>query len=601
MLQSGGESVREDASETVSRDVLGLSAAQPVCFANLPGLFTAADAAGTARGIAVLFLSPWGLEEFLTRKFYRHLAERFSAIGVASLRFDFPGTANAVDTPGKDDLEAWARAVALAAAELRCLAGVSRIVLIGQGLGAGLAYQHAAASEDLAGLALLAPVFRGRLYLRELKLWSKFVDDGLGLSSGDRDKKPGTIAGIDMPDELAADLKNFSVSELDFQPSVPVLLAPKPEVQLDPFVTEKLSASGCSVTGTVYKDFETLLTGATPPELPLAFADELVRWLQSLPECQTLARVPARVPQAFALTGPSFSETPIRFGENNRLIGTLCEPLGRPASVSAVILSTSYDYQIGWGRMNVQLARQLAQQGVATLRFDGADIGDSPPVPGRRVQVLYDDAQVVDAQWALEVLKMRGLADNVVIVGRCSGAYTAFQAALHDRRWKACVTINPYGFHWRFVGLPRTLKEYWSRLSEPAKTARLREGRIEPAAAAINIFVRVADRAASALGKVFPQLPGIVQRNRKVHEAFQKLAAFGTRLTIVYSEGDEAMASFLINFGENSEGLTAYPNSKLHFIPNADHNLTPRPARECLFRIIEDEVQAMSRADSRKL
>lgn len=580
------------------REGVGLSASQPVVYEGLTGCFTAACGAGDPRGMAVLFLSPWGLEELLTRKFYRYLAERFAANGIASLRFDFPGTANALDEPAGCGLASWRDAIESSADELRALCGVSRIVVLGQGLGAGLAYEFAAGSRDTAALALLAPVFKGRGYLRELKLWSKFVDDGLGLRPEDRDSEPGTIAGIGMPEKLASDLKGFNATERDFRPQIPVLLAPRPELEIDPAVTEKLKSSGCALQNAVYRDYNVLLTDASPPVLPVAFADALVEWLKSLPEWHTQAAKPSRAPDVVPLVCGSFRETPLRFGENNRLAGILCEPVDRFIGVTVVILSTSYDYQIGWGRMNVQLARRLAEAGVATLRFDSAGIGDSPPVPGRKAQVLYDDSQIEDAELAYEALKSLGLAEKVMVVGRCSGAYTAFQAALRGPHWKGCISINPYAFHWRFIGLPHPLKEYWTKFTEPGLVARIRDGRIDLKAAAVNILVRLIDRAAQYCGGIFPGLPKITRRNRKVHQAFRKLADMGTRLTIVYSEGDEAMDTFLINFGSNAEGLATFPNTRLHFIPNADHNLTPSPAREKLFGIVEEEALALAGTES---
>jgi len=586
--------VNKDVKAIGDEEVPGLSAARPVVFGNLPGLFTAA--AGEPRNVAVLFLSPWGLEEFLTRKFYRHLAERFAKVGIASLRFDFPGTANAADAPEGDGIERFAEAVRLAADQLKELSGVSRIVVLGQGLGGGLAYQYAATADDLAGLALLAPVFKGRGYLRELKLWSKFVDDGLGLKPEDRDSAPGTIAGIDMAERLAADLKGFDASGPGLPLPLPVLLANKPGIPADPVVLEKLGAAGCQVTVSAYRDFDTLLTGVSPPELPLSFAEEVVEWLTGLPAWQKPASLASTLPETGQVFGDTWRETPLRFGKHNRLIGTLCEPTGPSNGVTAVILSTSYDCQVGWGRSSVLLARRLAGKGVTSLRYDGADIGDSPPVPGRRPQVLYTEEQADDAEVAFAALKQRGLADNCMVIGRCSGAYAAFRTALRGPHWKGCVVVNPYGFHWRFIGLPGTLKEYWARARSPDLSARLRSGRVHVTAAILNIAVRLLDRTASLVGRFVPRVPGIVQRNKIVHSQFRKLFGFGTRVTIVYSEGDEAMASFLVHFGKNSEGLAAFPNARLHLIPNADHNLTPRPAREKLFRIIEEEALALADA-----
>jgi hypothetical protein len=74
-------------------------AALPVTFEGTVGLYTPAAASTTPADVAVLFLSPWGFEEMCTRKLWRLLAERIAAHGVASLRFDYPGTGDALDTP----------------------------------------------------------------------------------------------------------------------------------------------------------------------------------------------------------------------------------------------------------------------------------------------------------------------------------------------------------------------------------------------------------------------------------------------------------------------------------------------------------------------
>ena len=64
------------------------SAAYPVAFSRTVGLFTPPLADHAACNCAVLFLSPWGLEEMCTRRVWRELPERFAAKGIASLRFD---------------------------------------------------------------------------------------------------------------------------------------------------------------------------------------------------------------------------------------------------------------------------------------------------------------------------------------------------------------------------------------------------------------------------------------------------------------------------------------------------------------------------------
>ncbi len=100
--------------------------------------------------------------------------------------------------------------------------------------------------------------------------------------------------------------------------------------------------------------------------------------------------------------GEGFTETPVRFGTNNRLVGILCTPrVAVAGKVAALLLSSGYDPMSGWARSSVRLARSLAAQGISSLRFDGANVADSPPMMGTSQQVLYDISQIIDVETLL--------------------------------------------------------------------------------------------------------------------------------------------------------------------------------------------------------
>ncbi len=205
------------------------SAALPVVFCGTTGLFTPPATGVEPLAGAALFLSPWGFEEMCTRKLWRELAERLAGAGIASLRFDYPGTGDALD--GGDfsgALAIWEDAVAAAAARLRHLSGASGLILIGHGLGATLAATMAPRLEAVQAVAMMAPVVSGRLYLRELAAWSKMVDDGLGLRKEQRIADRVSVAGLVMPDEIAAQVKDLSIEDIPAAPARRILMVERP-------------------------------------------------------------------------------------------------------------------------------------------------------------------------------------------------------------------------------------------------------------------------------------------------------------------------------------------------------------------------------------
>ena len=125
------------------------SAALPVSFAGTIGLFTPARDRATTT--AVLFASPWGFEELCTRKFWRLLAEQLGNAGMASLRFDYPGTGDALDDVDfSAGFSVWEDSLLVAADILKTLSGCDRLIIISQGLGCVLAERVA---DRLAGPA----------------------------------------------------------------------------------------------------------------------------------------------------------------------------------------------------------------------------------------------------------------------------------------------------------------------------------------------------------------------------------------------------------------------------------------------------------------
>ena len=90
-----------DGVESISssKPLDGMAAASPIVFSDTLGLFQ--RAAGPCLDTVVVFASPWGLEELCTtRKFWRIIADRLASRGIASLRFDWPGTGD-----GRDDID----------------------------------------------------------------------------------------------------------------------------------------------------------------------------------------------------------------------------------------------------------------------------------------------------------------------------------------------------------------------------------------------------------------------------------------------------------------------------------------------------------------
>lgn len=562
------------------------SAAMPVVFSDTVGLFM--PARGVASTSAVLFLSPWGLEEMFVRKLWRQMAERLSDAGVSSLRFDYPGTGDAADrTAYPHGLAAWADAAVDAARELRALSACDRIIIIAQGLGVVIAVEATRKIEDVHATAFLAPVVSGRSYLRELQLWARMIDDGLGLAEHQRAKEGVSIASLSMPPEVAADVRQLNLTASVVQPAPYSLVAVRGDRPSDEAFAVQIEMAGGSVARVPYAGYDAMVANPSASKVPRELVEDVANWVAGIGgEKRLSSPVQPPAPPYVFMAGAGFRETPVTFGEGDRLYGILCEPAGGRRGAIAVLLGTAYDRHAGWGRMGVSMARELAASGISSFRFDAANVGDSPPRAGFPDQVLYGKALAEDVKAAIDFIEERALGP-IMLVGRCSGAYQAFRSAVDDRRVRGVVIANPYVFEWdprwdvdealQFV--PRSLDTYRERLFQVETFRRLFSGRIDVARALANIAGAVGKRLFRGFRPLLDHLPGVGKLHQKVLASFRALAEREVRLAILYSENDVGFDHLVQHFGRDGEKLKRYPLVTVETIEQADHNLTPPEAR----------------------
>ncbi|CUX33405.1 conserved hypothetical protein [Agrobacterium fabrum str. J-07] len=589
MARSMAIDISERTGSDSSLDALSLSGigldgavAHPVSFDGLAGIFHPARR-DVRQAHAVLFVSPWGMEELCSRKFQRVLAERLAARGVASLRFDYLGAGDAFDPEDAGRAADWLSDTRAAFAYLKRLSGCAEVVVVAQGLGCLIAAQALTDAVGAGSMAFLAPVVSGRAYLRELAMWSSMIDDGLGLRPGQRLAEAGAIAGMTMPEGVADAVKKTNLANLVAAPAHTILVLSRPGRVTDADFAKHLAAIGCEVEEAAFSGYDDLVSSPTLSKISGDVVNRLVDWVLS----QTHAESPANTGENIILNTPQrgrgFIEQPVQFGDGGRLFGVFCRPHDREAVSSVLLLGAAYDRHAGWGRLSVQMARTLAREGVASLRFDAANIADSPPVKNAPDQVLYDAAQNDDVAAALDFLGTRGKGPFIA-AGRCSGAYLAFNGALADDRIGAVVAVNPVVFHWRkgrsvdeaLHKRPRSFGEYSQRFRQGATFKRLISGDVDVASAGLNILKATMKRLSTKTARLFRRGS---EEGRAVFGAFDRLKAKNTAVHLLYSDNDDGLEHFQYYFDADGDGLAAYRNVSLTIIPDADHNLSTPEAK----------------------
>ncbi|MDX7951211.1 alpha/beta hydrolase [Lichenihabitans sp. Uapishka_5] len=589
---------------TASHRITGaaLPPSEPVVFTGFTGTYQAPPVAPRR---AVLMLSPVGYEELCSRTFWTVLSERLAAAGVASLRFDYPGTGNALDAE-PDDLEDWRLAAREAMDALRHRSGLSRIDVLGQSLGASLAALWGMRLGPVDALVLLEPAVSGRAYLRGLKAWGTAVAAASGLGSDAADAARYTVAGLTVPQTLLATMVKLDLGTLQEAPCRRALVLAQPGSPARKSLTARLEDLGVSVDTGDYPGYPALLTDPTLAKVPDDTIARVVTWMTAL-AAETASEVApvADLAMPTVLQGDGFMETPIRFGPGLRLAGVLCEPTRRtPDTPALVIAGAGRDYHMGWGRAAVRQARGLARCGTATLRFDGGGIGDSRPAEDAPDEFLYSRHMCDDLRAAVDRLENAGYG-TIGLVGRCSGAWAAFTLAVADARISSVALINIGHFNWdtsknladviQFA--QRSVGDLGTTLMRRDGWRRLLTGQLNLRGAWRFLGRQLSRHLFRRYAALLGRLTAESRRYHDVHAQLARLRQRDVRVLLAYSERDSSVEELRSFMGADLRKLHRYPGIAVRHVAGADHNFTRGAAQEALLELLLAFSEPTSPAD----
>jgi hypothetical protein len=218
--------------------------------------------------------------------------------------------------------------------------------------------------------------------------------------------------------------------------------------------------------------------------------------------------------------------------------------------------------------------------------MDATDVGDaSGPLSDAPLR-LYDERHIDDARAGFDWLLARGLGP-VLPVGRCSGAYAAFNAAARDERIGDMILVNQLRYIWERDGAFELASEkvghYRKQVKNPAKLLmRWIRGEID-----LDVALGKFGKAALALARATLEGKGRARR-RQIRETFGGLQARGARIQLLISRDREAHDVFRQFFGEEGKRLKRYGDLRLTFLEGADHALTPKAARDALLAMVRE-------------
>jgi len=274
-------------------------------------------------------------------------------------------------------------------------------------------------------------------------------------------------------------------------------------------------------------------------------------------------------------------EKTVLLGESKNLVGVVTNPLpefegqDRPA---IILLNSGFLHRVGPNRIYVKLARKLAEDGFAVLRFDLSGIGDSRvPSDGQ----TYDESTRVikDIRDVMDYLSETKGIGKFILMGLCSGGSNAFRAASHDERVVGVNLIEGFAF-------PSTgyfASAYSSSFLSPRSWWRLFTGESEVWGLIRGLFKFHTSKQTRQLTENL-QVPS----KESLLTDFNKLLKRKVNLCFICTETGAAYYNYKAIFEEEFERLPPHQKPRLEIVKDTDHLFTLLHHQEMLTKLVRN-------------
>ncbi|MGH8218556.1 MAG: hydrolase 1, exosortase A system-associated [Steroidobacteraceae bacterium] len=256
--------------------------------------------------------------------------------------------------------------------------------------------------------------------------------------------------------------------------------------------------------------------------------------------------------------------------EGDDLVAIVHRPAAASRSVGVLVVVGGPQYRAGSHRQFVLMARRLAAEGYAALRFDYRGMGDSSG-SRRTFESIDDDIRAaIDAFFAAE-LALRA----VVVLGLCDAASAALMYCKSDARLAGLVLINPWVRTESGAARAIVRHYYWRRLTERSLWRKIGSGALEPRTV-VRDFVTLVRRAWWS-GESGPDPKRTGTRNFLDRMA-EGIGAFEKPILLILSGQDLTAAEFEDYRGGSSlwRRCLSSPRVREVRLSDADHTFSSR-------------------------
>lgn len=280
---------------------------------------------------------------------------------------------------------------------------------------------------------------------------------------------------------------------------------------------------------------------------------------------------------------PNYQETTAVFEcENDRLIAIIAKP-AQPAETGVVIIVGGPQYRAGSHRQFTLLARHLAENGIASIRFDYRGMGDSEGA-FRNFEQIDPDIRAATNTLCENVPEIR----KVALWGLCDAASAALYYGHTDPRVSKLILLNPW-VHTPVGAAKARIKHYYlARLMQPAFWKKLISGKVRLGESVKDVASARAPAASTNTPLMDPRhgSPGYIDR------MLEGMSQFRGSISVILSGNDLTAKEYEQLLANNRGWKSAHTKKKIKQlkVEDANHTFSTKTWREAASWRTQDSI-----------
>lgn len=398
-----------------------------------------------SKNIAIIILGPIGPEYMPCHRSIRLLADNLSQLGFHTIRYDPIGMGDSSGTlENKNIWLQWVKTPGYFADYFKNNYNINEIIPIGLRSGC-LVLSEAIKKTPIKTAVFWHPITSGKTFIRGIQLLDSVLYKDITVT----ENKILEGGGYPFSKELQKEIKNINLVTQDHSSLNEALIINDADSTNNSRLHEKLMSLGIKSDSLNLNGLSDMTKQVTLSKIPHENINAITSWLGEKNKVQSEKQIETEKSEP-KHEATNYNEATVNISVQRNIFGISTLPNKKNENIIVIFANTGAAHHAGPNRIHVDTSRILANSGIATLRIDLSNLGDSAESYEKDPPEEFPATAADDINTVINFIDKNTAYKKIILCGISAGAHNVFHAALEAncKNLVKIILINPETFYW---------------------------------------------------------------------------------------------------------------------------------------------------------